>query len=95
MSNKAVWGAKGHSIQGFRCVTLGNNGEKCLSGRNGEIWESGEGEYKCFEMDLEGNEILHSFEADELPLWVKRLEISEDPRAQVYWANNPDRRLLW
>lgn len=85
----------GHTLGGFRCVTLDDEGnEKCLSGRLGEIWESGPSTYKALIVLPTKSEKIISFKEQELKKWVFKLKIPANPDLQALYANNPNNRDL-
>lgn len=79
------------SLGGYRCVSLAN-GELCIAGEKGEIWQSGPGMYKALLLKPCGDEKIISFSQAELHKVVLKIKVPATLERQAYFANNPNLR---
>lgn len=92
------WKDFGHYLGDRPCITLHSvNGERCLAGRRGEIWENlgGKG-YRAYEVLPSGNEKIYAIETiEEFTRALGRLDVPWGSKEQLYYANNYNKRHEW
>ena len=96
------WQPSTQMFGGYRCVEHVRTKELSLIGRHGEIWENDAYTYKASVFSARiakrylrqeqwpiepGDEILIKFPAEDLPLWVKRLQVPSKSSSQADIAN--------